>query len=358
MGGSLGSMPLRPASKLPWVIAIGGVLALAGVGAGVYSRQEHQRQAAAAAQRAIRSGTIEVHSVPEGASIWLNNASTPYHTPYTLRDLATGPTARYAIKLTAEGYAPYNQAVPLAQHYARSAVQARLERASAANYAVLEVTTQPSGATVIVDGRQITGVTPLTVPQLEPGVEHTVLVRHPEATDATFTFLGQAGQVERRPVVLHERPLAADESWLDVTADPTNTTLRIGERQVNTGSPFHVRILAGEIMRLTFSAAGYDSESRQIRARGRETTTIPAVHLERSHATAPVDHRPGSMRIGSSPWCNVTVDGSARGQTPVDIGSISPGSHSVVCANPAHGSQTQRVTVVAGQQAMVRFRLP
>ena len=57
--------------------------------------------------------------------------------------------------------------------------KAALERASAANFVVLEVTTTPSGATVLVDGRRIDGVTPLTIPQLEPGVEHSVLVRHP-----------------------------------------------------------------------------------------------------------------------------------------------------------------------------------
>ena len=358
MGGSLGVVPAPPPSKIPWVIAIGGVLALAGAGAGLYFRQEHQRQVAAAELRAIRSGTIEVHSVPEGASIWLNDAPTPYHTPYTLRDIATGTSARYAIKVTAEGYAPFIQTVPLAQRFTHANIQATLERASAAQFAVLEVTTQPSGASVIVDGRQAPGVTPLTIPQLEAGVEHTVLVRHPETTDETFTFLGTAGQVERRPIALHERPLAADEAWLNVTSDPTNTTLRVNDRQINTGSPFHVRVHAGEILHLTFAASGYDGESRQLRAHPRETVAMPAVHLERAHAGGVVDHRPGSLRIGATPWCNVTVDGSARGQTPVDIGSISPGSHTIVCSNPAHGSQTQHVTVQPGQQAIVRIRLP
>ena len=357
-GGSLSLPQPAPPSKTPWFVAIGGVLVIAAVGGALYLKQEKARTAAAAESRAIHSGSIEVHSVPEGASIWLNNAPTQFRTPYTLHDLATGASARYAIKLSAEGYAPFTQSVPLAQRNAHENIQAVLERASAANFAVLEVTTQPSGATVLVDGRQIEGHTPLTVPQLEPGVEHTVLVRHPETSDETFTFVAQGGAVERRPIVLHERPLAADEAWLNVTTDPATALLRVNTRDVNTGSPFHVRVHAGEVLHLTLSASGFDSESRQVRARAQQTVNMPAVHLDRTEAHAAVDRRPGSMRIGANPWCNVTVDGVARGQTPVDIGSISPGTHTVVCSNPAHGSQTQRVTVQPAQQAIVRIRLP
>jgi serine/threonine-protein kinase len=359
MGGSLGVVP--PPSKVPWIVAVSGILLVAGVGVGLYAYKEKQREAAAAEQRAINSGAIEIHSVPEGASIWLNNSPTPHRTPYTLRNLATGRGVRFAVKLTAEGYAPFTQEVALATRNARATVTAQLERARADSYAVLEVSTTPRGAAVLVDGRQVPGVTPLTVPELAPGVEHTVLVRHPDTLDETFTFVGQAGQIERRPLVLRERPLAADEAWVDVTTEPSAVLLRVGEREITTGSPFHVRVRAGQILQFAFSAPGYEGETRQVRARPGQTLTLPTVRLERPRATGVtpvVDRRPGSLRVGSSPWCNVTVDGRAHGQTPVDISSISPGTHTVVCTNPVRGSQTQRVTVQPGQQAIARFRFP
>jgi hypothetical protein len=357
-GGSLGLLPVAPPSKTPWIVAIAAIVLVAGIGAGIYFKQQKQREAEAAEARAVRSGTIEIHSVPEGASIWLNDAPTPYHTPYVMRNLPTGRGVRYAIRLNAEGYDPVTQDVALPQHFARTSVQGVLTRARASSYAVLEVTTTPRGATVLVDGRPIQGTTPLTVPQLEPGVEHTVLVRHPDTLDESFTFVGRAGQVERRPLALRERPLAPDEAWINVVTEPADAALHVGDRVVNTGSPFRVRVHSGVVLHLAFSASGFDSETRNVRARPGDTLTLPAVHLERPRAGAPaVDRRPGSMRIGSSPWCNVTVDGSARGQTPVDIASISPGTHTVVCSNPAHGTNTQRVTVQPAQQAIVRFRL-
>jgi len=351
--GELTSLPPpAPPTKTPWIVAAVGVLLAATVATGLYVRQERARQAAAA----IHSGSIEVHSTPEGASVWIDDVATGQRTPYTVRNLATGASVTHRVRLTSSGYAPFVREVTLAERGAHAAVQATLERASAANYVVLEVNTQPSGASVLVDGRRIEGVTPVTVPQLEPAVEHTVLVRHPEATDETFRFVARGGQVERRTLTLHVRPLGPDEAWIDTTTDPTNTVLRIGERVVNTGSPFHVRVHAGEVLRLVFTASGYEPENRQLRARAGQTVRLGAVHLDRPRApSAPVDRRPGSLRIGAVPWCNVTVDGASRGQTPVDIGSIAPGTHTIVCTNPSQGTRTRRVTVPPGAQTIVRL---
>lgn len=361
MGGSMSMVQVAPpSSRVPWIVAISGALAVTAVVGGLYLYKERQRQAAEAEQRAIYSGSIVVHSEPTGASIWLNNSPTPYRTPYTLRNLQTGRNVRYALKLTAEGYAPFTQQVALPQRNARVTVHARLERARAESYAVLEVSTTPRGATVLVDGRQVPGTTPLTVPELAPGVEHTVLVRHPDTLDETFTFVAEAGQIERRSVVLRERPLAPDEAWVNVTTEPANVILRVGDRVITTGSPFRVRVHAGQILPFVFSAVGYETQTRQVRARPGQTLTLPLVRLERPRASTEVvvDRRPGSMRIDSRPWCNVTVDGRSYGEVPVLIASIAPGTHTVVCTNPTRGSQTQRVTVQPGQQAIVRFRFP
>ena len=40
-----------------------------------------------------------------------------------------------------------------------------------------------------------------------------------------------------------------------------------------------------------------------------------------------------ALVLASSPWCNVTVDGQARGTTPLNL-KLKAGSHEVVLANP------------------------
>jgi hypothetical protein len=294
--------------------------------------------------------------------VWINGAPTPYRTPCAVRDLPTGPREHVELRLTAEGYVPATDTLALPAPHAHATMSATLERAQASSYAVLEVNTVPSGAHVIVDGREVAGATPLTVPQLEPAVEHTVLVRQAESLDETFRFVGTAGNVERRQLTLRERPLAPDEAFVNVSTEPANVILHAGDREVDTGSPFHVRVHAGTILAFAFGAPGFESETHEVRARGGQTLALADVHLgrEHPHESAPhaTDHRPGSMRIGSTPWCNVTVDGQSRGQTPVAIDSIAPGGHTVVCSNPSRGSQTQRVTVSPAQLAAVRFRFP
>lgn len=354
--GSLSLAPAQPPSKLPWVVASAGILLVAVLAGGLYAVKERQRAAQAAAERALHSGSITVRSTPPGAAIWVNGAATPHRTPFTLANLLTGRGARYRLRVTAEGYEPFAQEVVLAQQGARSTVDATLGLATAHSFAILNVVTDPPGATVLLDGRPVDGVTPLTAPGLEPGVEHTVVVHHPETNDEAFRFVGVAGQVERRTLTLQERPLGPGEAFLVVLPNPANAAVRVGDRSLVP--PFRVRVDARQPVPVSVTAAGFEPYNRpaRLRAGNTEQLRVELTHVRTGPAEQPVNRTPGSMRIGASPWCNITVDGSARGQTPVIIESIAPGAHTVVCNNPESGSQTQRVTVQPGAPLTVRFR--
>jgi hypothetical protein len=43
----------------------------------------------------------------------------------------------------------------------------------------------------------------------------------------------------------------------------------------------------------------------------------------------------GTLVIASSPWCTVTVDGQARGTTPLNL-KLKAGAHEVLLANPEY----------------------
>jgi serine/threonine-protein kinase len=356
IGGSLASFqPQEPPSKAPMFIAAGVALLVALGAGGFVAYREHKRASEEAARAAVNSGTLVIQSTPPGAAIWVNGGVTPHRTPFTLRGLPTGPNARVVLRLTAEGYDPFTQTIPLPRQHMTVHVRATLERARANSFAVLEVSTIPRGAQVIVDGRLIDGVTPLSVPELAPGVEHTVIVRHPDTVEETFTFVKGPGEIERRTLTLRERPLAPDEAWINATVEPSNAIMRVGDRTINTGSPFHVRVQANRVLNIVFSAPGYEATARTVRAQPGQTVEINGIRLSRPSSTATVDRTPGQLRIGASPWCNVTVDGRAYGETPVNISSIAPGAHTIVCTNPARGTQTRRVTVSPGRLETVRI---
>jgi hypothetical protein len=53
-------------------------------------------------------------------------------------------------------------------------------------------------------------------------------------------------------------------------------------------------------------------------------------------AAAPAAPRgDGTLVVASSPWCTVTVDGAARGTTPLSL-KLKAGPHEVVLANPEY----------------------
>ncbi len=63
----------------------------------------------------------------------------------------------------------------------------------------------------------------------------------------------------------------------------------------------------------------------------------------------------GRLLIAPEPWANVTIDGVGMGQTPMAPVELEEGSHTVLLTNPDYEDQTSTVTIVAGEDASVRY---
>ena len=59
----------------------------------------------------------------------------------------------------------------------------------------------------------------------------------------------------------------------------------------------------------------------------------------------------------SGGWCNVTVDGVARGATPIAGLDLGAGPHRVACTAPDGKAQTATVTVAADGTTRYRFTI-
>ncbi len=355
-----------PASRRPVVILSSVLAAVLAAGGYAYVSNARSNTARDRASAEVASGTITVRSTPDGAHIWLGDAPTPFVTPHTFTGLTTGAGVRYDVRVTAEGYDAFAVTVALGAPHARQEVSAALTRARAASLAVLELTTTPPGARVIVDGREVQGATPLTVPELSPGVEHAVVVRSADHVDETFTFVGAAGRVESRSLTLRERPLGPDEAWVELETEPVNARVHIGDRDYATGSPYRIRTRAqAHSVAITVMAPGFDGETRAVRIAGGQTVNLRIVRLTpagREPVAPPpppppprVDATPAHLRVGANPWCNISVDGRPYGQTPQVNITLTPGSHRIICASPDAPTRTRSVTLTPGQQLSVVF---
>lgn len=94
---------------------------------------------------------------------------------------------------------------------------------------------------------------------------------------------------------------------------------------------------------------------RDARASGASAAGRPRPPARRPVASAPAAapaSEPGRLQINLIPYARVTIDGQARGQTPVDL-AVPAGAHALVLDNPDTGQRRERQVQVAPGQTLV-----
>jgi hypothetical protein len=163
-----------------------------------------------------------------------------------------------------------------------------------------------AAAKLELDGVEQEGET-LRVPA---GEEHTLSVYAP----------GYIGQVTNVRGSLHE------DKQLTITLDPA-------PQQPGTQQPG----------KSTSAASGLAADTNA--TNGRATA-------------APVAAK-GTLNVGTSAgWCNVTIDGQAKGATPIAGVELSPGAHKVSCTTQDGQTLSANVTVVPNSTTRHKFTLP
>ncbi len=135
------------------------------------------------------SGSLYLYSYPQGATIYLDG----------INQGTTGKTlilsfGSHIIRLTKEGYQDYFETFE--QTYDQKTITAFLTPSSTSNFGRSDITSNPSGANIYIDG-YYAGITPKTMDGLTPG-SHTVRVTLPKYHDYTTTttiFAGQSSSV-------------------------------------------------------------------------------------------------------------------------------------------------------------------
>jgi serine/threonine protein kinase len=159
--------------------------------------------------------------------------------------------------------------------------------------AVMEVTTKPAGATLVLDGTTLPDRSPAKL-TVAAGAQHTLVVRTASHPGVAQRFMLDAGEEAAMEIDLRRSMHAA------VKRAPAHLV--------------HAAVPA---------------------------PAAAATHVVPPPATPPAAPAParregdGTLVIASSPWCTVSVDGQARGTTPLSL-KLKAGPHDVVLANPEY----------------------
>jgi len=276
-------------------------------------------------------GVVQVTSNPVGAQVFIDDEPRGV-TPLRI----TLPPGDYTLQLRNN---TVTRVLPLTVE-ANATVQPFVDLVpSLASSGRLEISSDPPGARVVVDGTS-RGVTPLVLAAVPAG-QHRVVV-----TDGTLTVnrvvdVVPGGAVN---VAAAMTPAGATGGWITVRA-PFEMQIVDNGRIVGTTSSERIMLPVG-------------THALELRAAAYEFKADVTVQVQAGRTVdVPVTLPSGSLSISAMPWADVWIDGRAVGQTPLGHIAVPVGEHQVTWKHPQLGerSQTVRVTTHTATRVGVDF---
>jgi len=194
----------------------------------------------------------------------------------------------------------------------------------------VEITTEPPGAAITVDGVS-RGVSPVRVADLPPGTYAVTLARAGRLLRRSVTVRAGASTAL---VVAMERD-ATGSGWLTVTSPVPAQIYADGALIGRTDTP-RTMLTPGRHQLLLVNEALNFREERTVEVGPGRTV---ALKLEAVN---------GAININAQPWASVWIDGTAVGETPIGNYSVPVGTHEVVLRHPELGERRETVTVGVG----------
>jgi hypothetical protein len=264
------------------------------------------------------TASITVTSEPAGARVSVDGETLGV-TPLTSslaagpHELRVGDEALQSIRLDAGGSSTVH--VVLAGTTA------------AAGTGSVEITTEPPGAAVTIDGVS-RGVSPLRISDLPPGTHAVTLARAGRLLRRSITVRAGAST----SLVVPMESGATGSGWLTVTSPVPAQIYADGTLIGRTDTP-RTMLTAGRHQLLLVNEALNFREERTVEIGPGRTV---ALQLEAVN---------GTININAQPWASVWIDGIAVGETPIGNHSVPIGTHEVVLRHPELGERRETVTV-------------
>ena len=213
-------------------------------------------------------GQLTVTSTPIGAQILLDGENNGFLTPVDLTGLTPG---QHTVTVSKAGYAPETRTIEVAS---RSKLVLSVQLALLA--ATLSVTSEPAGAKVYLDGKDLGHVTPLQVSVEKPG-NHTILVRKDGYLDESTSLNLQAGQSSHFTPSLRKLGATDDikikkflgggapegTGMVSVKTEPKGAQVAVNRRVLDKPAPINFYLNPGTYV-VDITASGYKSVQKII----------------------------------------------------------------------------------------------
>jgi hypothetical protein len=283
--------------------------------------------------RPAAPGTVSINTSPAGIPVTIDGVRRGV----TPLDVELTPSQHVVELLTDRGRRPFPVTIKSGSQTSLFA-DVTAPAAPAAGNGELLVRTEPTGASVTVDGRSV-GRSPVSVADLAPG-PHTVVLTGQTGT-VTERVLIEPGRTASLLVPMGDRQVpGAAAGWITVSA-PADVQVFEGDRFLGSNRIDKIMMPVGRHdLDIVNEALGY---------RERRIVQVAAGQV----AGLRVNWPNGTLAINAVPWAEVFVDGMPVGETPIGSIQLAIGPHEVVFRHPELGERRANVTVTTGAPAKV-----
>jgi len=198
----------------------------------------------------------------------------------------------------------------------------------------VSISSQPSGATVIIDGRD-RGTTPVTLFDLAPGRHHLKyrLAGYGER-DRFFT-------TDEGPFIEKNEVLSEEKGLLLLKTEPAGADIQIDGVSVGQTPRLVTTLPVKGVYSVRFRKAGYQDQTISVRFEGRK----PLVREERLVLAS------GTIDVTSEPaGAEVTVNGIVRGVTPLEVTDVPKGRATVKFHLDGYEDEIRDLAISAGDR--------
>ena len=205
----------------------------------------------------------------------------------------------------------------------------------------VDFASDPEGADVVIDGT-LRGKAPITLYDLAPGAHHVRFeLRDYEPQDAFF---------ELTPGVycMQSVQLAPVKGLLLVTSEPSGCDVSLDGMSLGETPRLVTTLETKDVYRLLLQKPGYQPRTVEVKFSGR----TPLVRHEKLILDS------GILEIKSEPaGAEVSVNGIARGETPVTVRDVPKGSATVVLRKKGYAEVVRELSLNAGDTQTLFLRL-
>jgi serine/threonine-protein kinase len=248
------------------------------------------------------------------------------------------------------------QAKIAAQQQAQAATQVPVAKGT------LDISSDPPGAAIWIDGDMRPEVTPATITQLPTSSGHAMEVRL--SKDGFESYKESVTLTDDAPTNTMKASLKKGSVVVDVTVLPSSVTPTLSLDGKKYSATSVDGISSGEQHKLVVSAPGYSDYETKFIAQAQEKKHFDVTLTKIAAATSYGGHTEvgpkgvGKLNVGAAGgWCNVSVDGASKGPTPIAGMDLSSGNHRITCTTGEGKTLSTVVNVPIDGTARYKFNL-